>query len=176
MPDQDPEPERCDRLTDFDSAAANQLWTVVNDNVMGGRSLGELSFDAGTLVFEGDINTDGGGFSSVRLPLEPQALVPYDRIVFRARTDQRAYMVTFDDDLASRDRRVSHRAPIGFEASDAWQTVTVSFDDLFPAIFGRPIDDLPFRKDLASRLGLMISDGIDGPFRLEIEWIDLCRR
>ena len=76
--------------------------------------------------------------------------------------------------LASRDRRVSHRAPIEFGAPDEWQTVSVSFDDFFPAIFGRPIDDLAFRKDLASRMGLMISDGVDGPFRLEIDWIDLC--
>jgi hypothetical protein len=41
-------------------------------------------------------------------------------------------------------------------------------------IFGRPIDDLPFRKHLATRMGLLISDGADGPFRLEIDWIDLC--
>lgn len=166
----------CHRLTDFDSGDANQQWLTVNDNVMGGQSLGGVSFDGGILVFEGEINTDGGGFSSLRLPLEPDALVPYDRIEFRARPDDRVYMVTFDDDLASRDRRVSHRAPIEFAAPGEWQTVSVAFDDLYPAIFGRPIDDLPFRKDLANRVGLMISDGVDGPFRLEIDWIDLCPR
>ena len=164
----------CRRLADFESDDANRRWLVVNDNVMGGQSLGGLSFDGGTMVFEGEINTNGGGFSSVRLPLEPKALIGSDRIVFRARPDDRSYMVTFDDDLASRDRRVSHRAPIEFEASGQWQTSSVSFDALFPAIFGRPIDDLPFRKDLANRMGLMISDGVDGPFRLEIDWVDLC--
>ncbi len=166
----------CRRLADFESDDANRRWLVVNDDVMGGQSLGRLSFDGGTMVFEGEINTDGGGFSSLRLPLEPATLVDHDRIVFRARPDERAYMVTFDDDLPSRDRRVSHRAPIEFEAGGTWQTVSVSFDDLFPAVFGRPIDDLPFRKDLATRMGLMISDGVDGPFRLEIDWIDLCPR
>ena len=170
----DRDPSACLRLTDFDDIVANQQWLVVNDNVMGGRSLGGLSFDEGLLVFEGDINTNGGGFSSLRLPLPQDALVPFDRVEFRARPDARTYMVTFDDALPSRDRRVSHRAPIGFEAAGEWQTVSVAFDDLFPAIFGRPIDDLPFRKDLATRMGLMISDGLDGPFRLEIDWIDLC--
>ena len=69
---------------------------------------------------------------------------------------------------------MSHRAPIPFGPAGDWQTVSVSFDELFPAIFGRPIDDLPFRKDLATRMGMMISDGLDGPFRLEIDWIDIC--
>jgi hypothetical protein len=167
-------PANCRRLTDFTSDDENREWLVVNDNVMGGQSLGGLSFDGASLIFEGEINTDGGGFSSLRLPLEPEALTAHDRIVFRARSDTRSYMVTFDDSLATRDRRVSHRAPIGFDASDDWQTVSVSFDDLFPAVFGNPVQDLPFRKDLATRLGLMISDGVDGPFRLEIDWIDLC--
>ena len=171
-----PDDERapCRRLTGFDSDDANQLWLVVNDDVMGGKSLGRLSFEGGILIFEGEINTDGGGFSSLRLPLEPLALSSYERIEFRARPDDRSYLVTLDDDRASRDRRVSHRAPIEFGAPGEWQTVSVSFNNLFPAVFGKPIADLPFRKDLATRMGLMISDGVDGPFRLEIDWIDLC--
>ena len=170
----DDEPS-CTRLTDFTSEEHNRRWQVVNDDVMGGQSLGGARFAGDLLIFEGAVNTDGGGFASLRLPLEPGALVPHDRVVFRARPDERSYMVTFDDDLAGRDRRVSHRAQIGFGQAGEWQTVSVAFDDLFPAIFGRPIDDLPFRKDLARRMGLMISDGLDGPFRLEIDWIDLCR-
>ncbi len=82
--------------------------------------------------------------------------------------------MTFDDDRASRYRRVSHRAPIEFGAPGEWQTVSVSFNDLYPAVFGRPIEDLPLRKDLATRMGLLVSDGVDGPFRLEIDWVDLC--
>ncbi len=37
------------------------------------------------------------------------------------------------------------------------------------------MDDLPFDKTLATRMGIMISDGLDGPFRLEVDWIDACR-
>ncbi len=170
----DPDRADCLRLADSEDAEANQRWLVVNDNVMGGRSLGGLSFEAGTLIFEGDINTDGGGFSSLRLPLDPGVLAPFGRIELRARPDDRASMMTLDDAVPARDRRVSHRAPIGFTPGGEWQTVSVAFDELFPAIFGRPIDDLPFRADLATRIGLMISDGFDGRFRLEVDWIDAC--
>lgn len=172
-PTAEPEPV-CRRLADFESPAENERWSVVNDDVMGGRSIGELSFQDSLLVFEGEINTNGGGFSSIRLPLDADDLTAYERVMFRARPDARSYMVTFDDNLATRNRRVSHRAPIPFDRPGQWQTVSVSFTDLFPAIFGNPIDDLPFQKDLATRMGLMISDGIDDGFRLEVDWIDVC--
>jgi len=133
-PNDDQAPRR--RLADFDCDEANQRWLVVNDDVMGGRSHGGLSFDGGILTFEGEIDTGGVGFSSLRLLLEPQTLSPYDRIELRARPDDRAYMVTFGDDLASGDRRVSHRAPIEFPASGEWQIISVSFDKLSAAIFG----------------------------------------
>jgi NADH dehydrogenase [ubiquinone] 1 alpha subcomplex assembly factor 1 len=174
----------CVRLAEFTSEEANSKWVVVNDDVMGGRSRGGLRFltdtgpsDTGPsawLRFEGAINTDGGGFSSLRLPLEPDTLNDFDRVVFRAKADGRVYMVTFDDNLPGRDRRVSHRSVIPFDGANEWQEVSVRFEDLFPAVFGRPVDDLPFRPDLATRMGLMISDGVDGDFALDIDWIDLC--
>jgi len=71
---------------------------------------------------------------------------------------------------------VADRDQLEFPAPGEWQTVSVSFDKLSPAIFGRPIHDLPFRKHLVTRMGLLNSDRVDGPFRLEIDWIDLCPR
>ncbi len=136
--------------------------------------LGGPTFIDGRLVFAGEINTDGGGFSSLRLPLDPGALSGFGQVRFRARPDDRGYMVTFDDSVPARDRRVSHRAPLEFGNSGEWQTVSVAFSELFPAIFGQRIDDLPFDKKLATRMGIMISDGRDGPFQLEIDWIEIC--
>lgn len=164
----------CTRLTDFSADEENQRWLVVNDDVMGGRSLGGMSFDNNTMIFSGDVNTNGGGFASLRLPLAASSLTEFTKVAIRARPDARTYVITFDDNLPARNRRVSHRAPIPFDTPGQWQTITVPFEDLFPAIFGQPIDDLPFRPDLAVRMGLMISDGLDGPFQLEVDWIDLC--
>jgi len=164
----------CVVLADFESAEQNDRWQTVNDNVMGGQSEGGPSFDGGLLNFTGDINTDGGGFSSLRLLLEPEQLVGVDRVIFRARTDGRPYMVTFDDNVRARDRRVSHRAEIPFAPSSDWQTATVTFAELFPAIFGRPIEDTPFQPELATRMGIMISDSQDGPFNLQVDWIKVC--
>ncbi len=164
----------CTSLVEFESEDENSRWLTVNDNVMGGQSEGGPSFADGVMTFSGSVNTDGGGFSSLRLNLEPEQLLGFDRVVFHARTDGRNYMVTFDDNVRARDRRVSHRFEIPFTPTDQWQTASVRFDELFPAIFGRPIEDTPFQAELATRLGIMISDGLDGPFRIEIDRIELC--
>ena len=171
----DPErPTPCAPITYFAEPNANENWAVVNDDVMGGRSLGDRTFTDETMTFAGSINTNGGGFSSLRLPLAPGALAEADRIVFRGRSDGRGYMVTFDDALDGRDRRISFRAPIEFDSPDEWETVTVYFDDLWPAAFGQPVAAEPFRKDLATRMGIMLSDSVDGDFTLELDAIEVC--
>ena len=166
----------CETLSDFESPEFVESWAVVNDNVMGGRSLGDRTFDEGTMVFAGEINTDGGGFSSLRLPLDQGEVASATHVRFTARSDGRNYMVTFDDALPERNRRVSFRAPIEFEAPGEWETVDVDLNELYPAVFGNPIVDEPFRRDLATRVGIMLSDGLDGPFRLELDSIAFCTR
>ena len=53
-------------LTDFTPDSADFGWYVLNDNVMGGRSNGTFAERQGALVFTGNTNTNGGGFSSIR--------------------------------------------------------------------------------------------------------------
>ena len=170
-----PEPEpSCVRFTDFALDAENLSWFIVNDNVMGGRSSGGPTFADSAMLFEGEINTDGGGFSSVRVQLGANALAGFTELVVRARTDGRAYKLILEDGLASRDRRVSQQGSLDFTNTTDWQTVRVPFGGLDPRIFGRAVDAEAFRPDLATQLGVMISDGADGPFRIEIDWIDAC--
>lgn len=167
----------CLRLTDFALDAENFGWFIVNDNVMGGRSSGGPIFENSAMIFEGEINTNGGGFSSVRAEIAPTTLAGFTHLIVRARTDQRIYKVTLEDGLETRDRRVSQQQTLVFNDpdGDGWQTARIDFDDLDPRIFGRAVDSDPFRPDLATQLGIMISDGVDGPFRIEIDWIDVCR-
>lgn len=52
---------------DANMNAMTATWFRVNDVIMGGKSTSELSTDSeGRLVFSGTINTDGGGFASMR--------------------------------------------------------------------------------------------------------------
>jgi len=32
----------------------------------------------------------------------------------------------------------------------------------------------PFAPDAATQIGIILADGLDGPFAFEIDWIDAC--
>lgn len=171
----DSPPEDCQVLTDFRTDVGRQQWLTVNDDVMGGQSDGGLTFVDDRLVFEGTINTDGGGFASLRLPLEVGSLTNDSAILIRASPDERTYMLTLDDQAVGRNRRVTHRATINFSSTPAVaRQATLPLSGFAPAIFGQPVDDSPIEAATIDELGLMISDGVDGPFRLEVWWIASC--
>jgi NADH dehydrogenase [ubiquinone] 1 alpha subcomplex assembly factor 1 len=70
-------------LFDFMSSDVPR-WSVENDGVMGGRSQGFVEVADGTLVFTGEVVTEGGGFTSVRAARQVD-LSGYDGIELRVR-------------------------------------------------------------------------------------------
>ena len=165
----------CRRLTDFDDG---QGWVIVNDGVMGGRSNGAVAFADAAMQFTGDVVTAGGGFTSVRLPLAGEELTGSESLVLRVRADERSYGLTLADSAQAGRRAISHGAGLttdGPTDADGWQTTELSYEELQPSVFGQSLDAPPFEPDLAIEIGIIISDGIDGPFALEVDWIDACR-
>lgn len=168
----------CRRLTDFDDADSGE-WTVVNDGVMGGRSNGTLEIADSVLRFTGRVVTAGGGFTSIRLPLDGTELAATSRLELRIRADQRTYGLTMEDDAQVGRRSVSHRAdfPSAPPADDdGWSTISIPYADLRPSVFGQPVDAPPFDPDRAREFGIIIADGVDGDFTLDVDWIDACER
>ena len=164
----------CRPLADLDDEEELRRWRIVNDGVMGGRSSAEatVSSDA-VLSLAGEIVTDGGGFSSVRLALD-QPLGEATGLLLRIRTDGRPYELTVSDAAPGRDRRVSHQAPIPTVGGDRWEEVLVSFADLEASLFGRAVDVAPFDPGAAVEVGIILADGVDGPFRFELDWLRTC--
>lgn len=165
----------CRRLTDF-GEDDSEGWFVVNDGVMGGRSQGGGFIADSVLRFEGTVVTAGGGFTSARLRLEGGELADTTRIDIRVRPDGRTYGVTLEDAAQFRGRLVSHRADleIGPVDSEGWATATVAYEELVPSVFGLLVDAPPFDPATAREFGIIIADGIDGDFMLDIDWIDAC--
>ena len=67
-------------LTNFNANSPDFGWYVQNDNVMGGRSEGGFNISSGHLIFSGNTNTNGGGFSSIRTQPLKLNLVSYTGI------------------------------------------------------------------------------------------------
>lgn len=166
----------CRRLTDFDDGDGDG-WAVVNDGVMGGRSNGAIEFADSAMRFTGDVVTAGGGFTSVRLQVTGDELTGTDYLTLRVRSDDRTYGLALQDTAQTGRRSISHRANLSIEGpADAagWQTAALSFDELRPSVFGQLLDAAPFDPDQAVEFGIIIADGIDGPFELKVDWIDAC--
>ena len=79
----------------LDSAEAVSRWYAVNDGVMGGLSSGGPEFKDGHLVFSGTINTNGGGFSSIRANVERGVMAGKTGLKYRIKSDGRIYRATF---------------------------------------------------------------------------------
>ncbi|MBL8843068.1 MAG: CIA30 family protein [Planctomycetes bacterium] len=165
-------------LTRFDEQDVAAQWLTVNDGVMGGKSSGGPSFAGGRLLFRGATNTDGGGFSSIRTTPRALDLSAWGGIVLRVRGDGRTYRLDLrqEQDAAARaaagGREVAWRAD--FETvADEWREVAIPFTALQPSWRGESLQGRvpPFDPARIGALGLMIYDGRDGPFRLEVEWI-----
>ncbi|MGB3733802.1 MAG: CIA30 family protein [Ilumatobacter sp.] len=166
----------CRRLTDFDDEHQDR-WAIVDDGVMGGRSSGAIGIADSIMRFSGTIVTDGGGFTSVRCRLDGAEMAGTTRMSMRVRADDRVYGVTLEDDAEVGERSVSHRADLdmtGDVDADGWTVTSIDYAQLSPSVFGRAVDAPPFDPDAAREIGIIIADGVDGGFSLDIDWVDVC--
>jgi hypothetical protein len=159
-------------LVDFPESLATLEWRVVNDDVMGGRSEGGFRLEKQWLVFEGTTNTRGGGFSSIRSATGRFDLEDAGGIRLRVRGDGRTY--TFG--LTTWDTRGGPIRPsfwADFPTREGgWEVIDLAFRRFRPRWRGRWLEGPDLDPRAIDSLGLMISDGRDGPFRLEVDWIE----
>jgi len=159
---------------DFGTGDNIGRWRAVNDGVMGGKSSGGPTISDSFMVFEGIINTNGGGFSSVRRPMELGLLSNSHGFRLKLRSDGRQYKMTFRSDAFYRGRNISFQAPIPTTPAGEWAEVTLPFSGLKASLFGRPIYGAQFNKDQIREIGFILADGQDGPFRIDIRRVEAC--
>jgi hypothetical protein len=168
------DPDNCTILTDFNNDAENQKWRTVNDNVMGGRSLGDMTFEDDTMIFSGFINTNGGGFSSIRLNLSEGYIVLFETLKIRIRsTDYDLnYRVIFEDEYRS---SIIYGSPVKLEKTTDWQEITLKLTDFQPYRRGNKLSKPAFKKEMAYEIGFIVSHSSDSNFNMEVDWMKLCK-
>ena len=157
-------------------------WFRLDDGVMGGSSeTTEASLAAdGCLKFEGLINTNGGGFTSIRTKL-PEGILPTETTGFkiRYRGDGKTYKVLLSNGSRGGpfSRNPSWQADIPTkskkEGDDSWDEVLIPFESLAPSIGGASTLSEDAKKEYTldvtemTELGLMLSlrlsDGSPNP-------------
>ena len=149
-------------IADF-SRGETVEWRTVNDNVMGGRSVGDFEVGDSTLNFKGRTNTNGGGFSSIRASAQSLDLEGATGFRLKLKGDGRKY--TFR--LRKRNSWVSYWSE--FDTDDnKWQTVELKLEDFWPNWRGRKVYAPKIKGNQIGELGIMIYDGKDGVFSLDV--------
>lgn len=141
-------------------------WFRLDDGVMGGRSesLHKSIDNKKILSFEGNINTDGGGFTSIRAKLRKGLLDSKSQAIkLHLKGDGKTYKIFLTNDIpmaGPRSPSPSWQADIA--TTGEWQDVTVPLDSLVPS-FGGPSrnrlqkDDYHFKASEMKQIGLMLS-------------------
>ncbi|MDA0213819.1 MAG: CIA30 family protein [Planctomycetota bacterium] len=163
-------------IIDFKGADVAKQWMTVNDGVMGGKSKGGPVFADQKLLFSGSTNTDGGGFSSIRGAPKKWDVEEFSGFILRVRGDGRTYQLDTRIQGSGGRRDISYRANFNTVA-DQWAEVRVPFSAFKPSWRGADLEGQVAAFDPAnlSSMGIMIYDGKDGPFRLEVETIGVYR-
>ena len=162
-------------LFDFTNADAAKAWQNVNDGVMGGVSEGKLKItDKKTLEFYGTLSLENnGGFASLRTKAKKLGLQKGDTVVAKIRGDGREY--TLNLYLNKPLIAFSYRATFQTK-KDEWIEVKVPLDKFEPTSFGRVLKDAgSVKPEEVNSLGFMLSDKRAGPFKMEIESIQVER-
>ena len=157
-------------LTDFTASTPDLGWYVVNDNVMGGRSDGGFELEQETLVFAGNTNTRGGGFSSIRTGALELDLSSQAGIRLRVLGDGRRYTWRLTTTARWRGRPIGYWADFD-TVNGTWTTVDIPFDAFVPQFRGYRLDGPALDTSKIQGMGLMIYDKQDGRFRLHLESI-----
>ena len=149
---------------DFTDAKA-QTWRVLNDNVMGGISTGDLSWGKQGLRWVGETRLENnGGFSSVRAPWGTHDFSDVERVIITCRGTGGPFKLTLE---TSRAWYMPY-AFASFDPTEDWSEVVLPLSAFrwSQAFTG----DTRFSTSLSEvlRIGLLKYDGSAQSFDLEV--------
>lgn len=158
-------------IFDFTLPESTESWRPVDDVVMGGVSESRMvHIPDGHAVFSGTLSRENnGGFASVRCAPGQFALGGFNGIRLRVRGDGKIYRLRLRMDAGFDG--AAYQASFPTE-DGVWSTVDLPFTAFRPSFRGRDVPNAPALDPASIRqIGLMIADGQEGAFRLEIALI-----
>ena len=155
-------------LFDINKDSDIRYWRIVNDTVMGGRSLSSFELSPeGHGVFAGQVSLENnGGFSSVRYRFEEKNVDPDSKIVITLKGDGKNYQFRIKD-----DSRNYYSYITTFSTSGEWQEIEIPLRDMYASFRGRRLDMPNFSKDSIEEIVFLIGNKQPETFKLLIDKI-----
>lgn len=157
-------------LFDASNSPALGNWQVVNDGVMGGISEGNLERDdKGNVRFYGTVRLENnGGFSLVRLRMDPLQIGNSSYAVLHIKGDGKTYQFRIKEDAGQRYSYVQR-----FETSGEWQTLKLPLHNFYPAFRGNRLDQPNFKGERIGEIAFLIGNKRKEDFSLKISKVAL---
>ncbi len=157
---------------DFGEQKDGQDWMIVNDGVMGGLSDSKAELRNNSLFFEGHISLENnGGFASLRKSGERLDISTFQKVNIRFKSKGRTFALR----LTSSDSYWKPFFKQEFEStSDDWEILEFNLADFKEyTINGETGNKLiPETETKTFRLGIILFDKKEGPFEIEIDYIE----
>jgi NADH dehydrogenase [ubiquinone] 1 alpha subcomplex assembly factor 1 len=157
-------------IFNFNKNANHDNWVIVNDGVMGGKSVGDFSLTPeGHGAFIGTISLqNNGGFSMVRHSFEATPVKGFTKIVLKVKGDQKQYQFRVK---ANAQDYYSYIMP--FSTNGEWQEIHLPLKDMYPSFRGRTLDMPNFSKSNIEEIAILIGNKKQERFKLLIDKIEL---
>ena len=157
---------------DFGKKSAGQDWVIINDDVMGGRSNATLQLSKNSMLFKGNLSLENnGGFASVRSNRSTYNLAKAKTVTIRYRSSGRKFALMLENARMYFMPYYKH----AFQSdSKEWQTETFQLSEFQGYRLGRPTGrnlDKDIQENIL-RIGVILNDKQEGPFELEIDYIN----
>ncbi|OCH19917.1 CIA30 family protein [Aliivibrio sp. 1S128] len=161
--------ERAIHRIDFTKPTEHQKWLTINDNVMGGMSMGRLTYDGKSSQFQGELSlVNNGGFSSIKRSIEPLPK-EMNTVELMCIGDGRTYQLRL---TTWKDGSPIHYKHEFSTTKGKLQKKGFNLTD-FQAVFrGRLLSDDPeLVADDVKQVGFLIADKQTQPFALNLNQI-----
>ena len=146
-------------------------WTIVNDEVMGGRSSSRVAITPEKkLVFSGYLSLENnGGFASFRMNVDKHIPAGFSRLSFRLKGDGKKYRFRIRNEDLWDDVSYSY----GFRTiNDIWMQYDIPLKKFVPVYRGKQImHPERLKSEDIRQIGLLISDKQSGPFSVILQWV-----
>lgn len=157
-------------IFDFSNEQSIRSWKVIDDVVMGGRSLGNFIMnEQGNAVFYGNVSTENnGGFSSVRYQFSEIQLESSSKIKIRLKGDGNTYQFRI-----KKNKFDDHSYVLNFKTTTNWETIEINIFEMQPKFRGRSLHMSNFSSSSFQEIAFLIGNKKNQDFKLEIDKIYL---
>lgn len=157
---------------DFGRIDGGHDWTVVNDGVMGGLSKSTATITQNSLLFKGRVSLENnGGFASIRSEKGKFDLSNFTVVRIKFRSIGRDFSLR----LASSELYYKPNYKHNFSSETGeWEIAELKLSDFKEFTMGQSSGSAVSKEKLENiiRIGIILSDKKEGPFELEIDYIE----